>query len=139
MTDRFVDTSGWAAWGSANEPYHIPATVAFQEVWDGGHQLITTTYVLAELTALFIRMRVSRDRQIEMLGDIRSDPSIVVEAIEPTRLDATWKLWASRPDKEWTIVDCASFVVMQSRRLQEAVTTDHHFEQAGYVPLLKPT
>lgn len=137
MTDRFVDTSGWAAWGCLDEPHHIHAAVAFQEVWDCGHRLVTTTYILAELTALFIRLRVPREQQIELLGEIRSDPSVVVEAIEPTWLDSTWKLWASRPDKEWTVVDCDSFVVMRSRSLTEAITADHHFEQAGFIRLLK--
>ena len=45
--------------------------------------------------------------------------------------------WESRPDKEWSLVDCASFVVMQQRGLTEVLTTDHHFEQAGFVRLLK--
>lgn len=89
------------------------------------------------MTALFIRLRVPREQQIELLGEIRSDPSVVVEAIEPTWLDSTWTLWASRPDKEWTVVDCASFVVMRSRSLTEAITADHHFEQAGFIRLLK--
>ncbi len=43
----------------------------------------------------------------------------------------------ARADKEWSLVDCASFVVMQQRGLTEALTTDRHFEQAGFVRLLK--
>ncbi len=43
----------------------------------------------------------------------------------------------SRQDKEWSLVDCASFVVMQQRGIFEALTSDHHFEQAGFVRLLK--
>ena len=40
-------------------------------------------------------------------------------------------------DKEWSLVDCASFVIMKQRGVTEALTTDHHFEQAGFVRLLK--
>jgi predicted nucleic acid-binding protein len=55
-----------------------------------------------------------------------------------TQLDAAaWRLWESRPDKSWSLVDCSSFVVMQQRALTSALTTDHHFEQAGYTRLLK--
>ena len=50
---------------------------------------------------------------------------------------AAWNLWQSRPDKEWNLVDCASYVVMQQRGLSEALTIDHHVEQAGFVRLLK--
>lgn len=31
-----------------------------------------------------------------------------------------------------------SFVVMRKHGILEALTTDHHFEQAGFVPLVKP-
>lgn len=46
-------------------------------------------------------------------------------------------LFARRPDKEWSLVDCLSFVVMKQRRLKDALTTDHHFEQTGFRALLR--
>ncbi len=45
-------------------------------------------------------------------------------------------LFRDRPDKEWGLIDCASFVVMQ-RGLTEALTPDEHFEQAGFRALLR--
>jgi predicted nucleic acid-binding protein len=42
-----------------------------------------------------------------------------------------------RPDKWWSLTDCISFIVMQQEGLTEALTTDHHFEQAGFKILLK--
>jgi predicted nucleic acid-binding protein len=50
---------------------------------------------------------------------------------------SAWGLWRSRPDKTWTLTDCASFLAMQQRCLTEALTSDHHFEQAGFVRLLQ--
>jgi len=47
-------------------------------------------------------------------------------------------IWDGKYDKDLSLVDCASFVVMQQRRITQALTTDHHFEQAGFVRLLKP-
>ena len=46
-------------------------------------------------------------------------------------------MFAARPDKDWSLTDCISFVVMQERNIQDALTADHHFEQAGFVALLK--
>ena len=46
------------------------------------------------------------------------------------------KLHRERPDKEWSLTDCISFVVMQDEQLIEALPADRHFEQAGFKPLL---
>ena len=42
-----------------------------------------------------------------------------------------------RADKEWPLTDCISFVVMPDQGLSEALTADHHFEQAGFKALLR--
>ena len=57
----------------------------------------------------------------------------VPDAAEPPRETR----WAARPDKDWSLVDCASFIVLETRGLAEARTADRHFDQAGYVRLLK--
>ncbi len=46
------------------------------------------------------------------------------------------RLYRERPDKEWGLTDCVSFVVMRERGLTEALTTDDHFRQTGYRALL---
>ena len=46
-------------------------------------------------------------------------------------------LYAGREDKDWSLTDCISFVVMEERGIKEALTSDHHFEQAGYHCLLR--
>ncbi|MGI9060786.1 MAG: type II toxin-antitoxin system VapC family toxin [Ktedonobacteraceae bacterium] len=53
-----------------------------------------------------------------------------------TELDAeAWMLLKNRIDKEWSLVDASSFVVMTRYGMTEALTTDHHFTQAGFVQL----
>ena len=47
------------------------------------------------------------------------------------------EFFRERPDKEWTLTYCISFVVMADERLTNALTGDHHFEQAGFKALLK--
>ena len=75
---------------------------------------------------------------------VSNRPSAPHRAIKPDRsgsrntrtLRKGWELYSSRLDKDWGIIDCISFVLMEERNLIEALTGDHHFEQAGFKVLL---
>ena len=60
-----------------------------------------------------------------------ADACIEVVTFQPELIDAAVQLYRTRPDKDWSLTDCLSFVVMERRHLTEALTTDGHFEQAG--------
>jgi len=60
-----------------------------------------------------------------------------VVGLDPHLYQRGINLYAQRPDKEWSLTDCISFVVMSDRGITEALTGDHHFEQAGFRALLK--
>jgi predicted nucleic acid-binding protein len=138
MLEAFVDTSGWAAWAHAPEQFHALAVAAVEDLWNRGGRLVTTNWILVELTALLTSpMRVPKPQQIQLVQDIRGDPGVLVVTVDAATEAAAWNLWQTRPDKDWSMVDCASFVVMGQRQIVEAVTADHHFEQAGFVRLLK--
>jgi predicted nucleic acid-binding protein len=138
MNELFMDTAGWACWLSRREPHHALALSLVAQTQKAGGRLLTTNYVLTELVALLTSpLHLSRPQQIQFLTALRNAPWVEVVHVDPVLDAATWSLWQSRPDKEWSLVDCASFVVMQQRRLSEAITMDHHFEQAGFVCLLK--
>jgi predicted nucleic acid-binding protein len=138
MVDRFADTSGWASWADDTQKFHALALKIVNETWTQGHQLVTTNWVLAELTALLTSpLRMPKRQQIQLLEGIHTDPGVRVVTIDPLLERAGWTLWENRPDKDWSLVDCVSFHVMQELGLTEAMTADHHFEQAGFVRLLK--
>ncbi len=136
-TDLFVDTSGWAEVLDRTLNDHARALTLITQAVASGRRLITTSSILSELTALFNSpLRIPKAQQIQLVRDLRNDRTIEIVFIdESLDLDA-WNLWETRPDKTWSLVDCASFVVMQRERLTEAITADHHFEQAGFVRLL---
>jgi uncharacterized protein len=71
-----------------------------------------------------------------LIKDLQSDPLTKIIPASDSLFRAGLELFAKRPDKEWSLVDCISFVVMKQRRLTDALTTDHHFKQAGYNALL---
>jgi len=47
-------------------------------------------------------------------------------------------LLQSQTDKTYSLCDAISFILMRDRGVTDALTTDHHFEQAGFIRLLKP-
>jgi len=72
-----------------------------------------------------------------LVGRVRTSSYVEVIHVDPQLDEQAWQLLAKRQDKDWSLVDCTSFVVMQQRGITEALTTDHHFEQAGFIRLLK--
>jgi predicted nucleic acid-binding protein len=70
------------------------------------------------------------------LEGLESDPRNIV--IPPTQdhYEKGIELYRERSDKQWSLTDCISFVVMREEGLIEALTADRHFEQAGFRALL---
>ncbi len=79
----------------------------------------------------------ARSTVVAFLRAIRSDPLFNVIGYDPAVYQAGFDLFAARPDKGWHLTDCISFAVMSERGLSEALTADHHFEQAGFRVIFK--
>jgi predicted nucleic acid-binding protein len=71
----------------------------------------------------------------QVLDAIHSDPRYEIIPAEQPTLDAASALYRQRPDKDWSLTDCTSFVLMRQRIIAEALTADRHFEQADFTPL----
>ena len=138
-SEIFADTSGWASLIDKTQPQHEVAARLYHSTRQRGLKMVTTNYVITELVALLTSpLRLPRTRIIAIVDGIRSSPYFEVVHVDTALDENAWQLLKQRSDKEWSLVDCASFVIMQQRGIVEAVTTDHHFEQAGYVRLLRP-
>lgn len=137
-TDLYVDTSGWLELVDQRQPFHEIAKRRVDEVLRDGGMLITSHLVLIELVALMTSpIRIAKPRQTTILSDLQQDPTIEVVFVDQESTLHAWHLWENRLDKQWSLVDCASFILMQDRGIESALTMDHHFEQAGFVRLLK--
>lgn len=137
MGEIFVDTSGWLCHFDVSQPQHLAAKALVGASIARHQRLVTTSYILVELVALFTsRRRVSRSHMISCIEAINSGTLIETVQIDASLHDQAWTLLKARPDKHWTLTDCAGFVVMQQRGIRDALTTDHHFEQAGFTRLL---
>jgi hypothetical protein len=90
---------------------------------DGARSVVCQSAALASLLSEY------------SLENSNPTPVSIIPA-SPSLLADGWTLYSERPDKEWSLTDCTSFVVMTHEHMTQAFTSDHHFEQAGFVKLL---
>ena len=74
---------------------------------------------------------------VEFLAALRADPHLQIVQATNEIFEQGLDLYENRPDQNWPLTDCISFVVMQREGITEALTGDRHFEHAGFVALLK--
>lgn len=100
------------------------------------NELVTTVWVLTEVADGLApaRNRAGFGRLLEVL---RHNSSVTILPTDQAVFEEGVQLYVARPDKDWSLTDCISFVVMRERRITEALTGDHHFEQAGFTALLR--
>jgi uncharacterized protein len=72
----------------------------------------------------------------EFIRDLRNDSRVTIVELSTDLFDRGLELFESRADKNWSLTDCISFLVMQQRGLSESLSADHHFVQAGFTILL---
>ena len=133
-----MDTSGWASLFITQEPTHSLANRVLNQALQQRQTLITSNYIITELVALLHRpLRQPRARIFEIVDAIKTVPYVQIVHLDSATDQTAWELCKSRSDKSWSLVDCSSFVLMQQLNIQQAFTTDHHFEQAGFIRLLR--
>jgi len=133
MRRLFADTFFFFAYLNAEDAAHGAASQYF-EGFDG--RVVTTEWVLTELADGMAGIE-DRATFTEFHEALRSDPSVSIIPSSPELFAEGLALYSRRKDKEWTLTDCISFVVMKREELGEALTGDHHFKQAGFTTLLE--
>lgn len=130
MATYFADTSFWLALSRKRDQYNRDAIAWNQFVIRSRSSIVTTEAVLWEwLNGLSDAS--TRGVAAEGYRRAHADARIEVVPFQPELIDSAVQLYRTRPDKDWSLTDCLSFVVMERRHLTEALTTDGHFEQAG--------
>lgn len=124
----FMDTYGLIAWFNTRDAAHQPVK-SYLHAFSGS--IVTTEWVLLEFADAFSLSSV-KPFAIEAIKRIHRLPMFVVVGYDLAVYQAGFDLYEARPDKDWSLTDCISFAVMTQRGLSEALTADHHFEQAGF-------
>ena len=128
----FIDTSYFLALVNSRDKYHQIASQVAREVLP---PFVTSEAVLFELGNALAKPP-HRALAVFAMQQIRADVGIEIVHIDPDLFTQTIAFYESRPDKAWGLTDCSSFVLMQQRNLQDVLTADKHFEQAGFTRLL---
>lgn len=128
-----LDTSGLLCYLHQNEPQHQQAV---QLLDSANEKLLTHSYVLAELIALALVRRFPRPAVIDFVSDLLDSSDVETVWVDEQLHRSAIALLIDRPDKTYSLCDAVSFILMRQRRLTEALTTDRHFEQEGFVKLL---
>jgi predicted nucleic acid-binding protein len=98
--------------------------------------IVTTEYVLCEFVNALSKP-LDRPKVHSSLDSILAAKDWTVVPASTSRFDAGRQMHRQHSDKEWSLTDCISFVVMRQVGAQQALTHDHHFEQAGFEALLR--
>jgi predicted nucleic acid-binding protein len=132
MTAVFADTFFYVALLSRRDNRH---RLALDRAQQRRTRIITTQFVLLEV-ANFCRSPRDRERFAFFARMLDTNRQTTIIPCDSTWFRRGLERFASRLDKERSLTDCISFVVMEEHGLTEALTDDHHFEQAGFTVLL---
>lgn len=134
--DVFVDTAGFLSLWDPGDACHAASITRQAELHANRRRFFTTEHVVDETVTLLL-VRHSHEAATDFLTTIERSEALRLEWVGPERFQAAAMLSRRHKDKEWSFTDCVSFVVMRESRVMDAFTADHHFEQAGFVALLR--
>lgn len=128
-----IDTSGWYCLFDDADSRNPKALNFYQSAefrW-------THSFCIDELVALLEARKQNRARSLNFILDILNDSEIQIVWVDEELVRRGMELLLNRPDKSWSLCDSVSFMIMGDERFIEALTTDHHFKQAGFIQLLE--
>lgn len=138
LTEAFLDTAFAIALSSPQDSFHEKALALAEQLELQQTKLVTTRAVVLEIGNALGKQRYRR-QAVALLESLQQDPLVEIHPLSEELFHRSFELYRSRQDKEWGLIDCISFVVMFDQGITAALTTDEHFQQAGFQVLLKET
>ncbi len=132
----FVDTSGFYAMLISTDDRHEAVQHVMNDAKRRKTTFLTTDYVLDE-TATLLKARKLAHLLPQFFQSLDASKAIRIEWTDAERFRICRNFFLKHSDQEWSFTDCLSFCMMKQFRLRDALTKDSHFQQAGFVVLLK--
>jgi predicted nucleic acid-binding protein len=135
MIGVFADTVYWIALVNRSDQLHAKVAAMGAELQS--LRVITSEMVLAEFlngtsNDAYLRLAAAR-----LVDRVRAMGTVTVVPQTAEQFAGALGLYKKADDKEWSLTDCASFLIMEQRGIRAALTHDHHFAQAGFEALLR--
>ncbi|WP_371416149.1 type II toxin-antitoxin system VapC family toxin [Aphanizomenon sp. UHCC 0183] len=121
MIEVFLDTSFAIALSVVTDQNHVRAVQIADQLETNKTRLVTTQAILLEIGNSLSKQKY-RFAAIQLLESLEADPIIEVVRLTNELYDAAFTLFKSRKDKDWGLVDCVSFIVMQNRGIKIVFT-----------------
>jgi len=135
MSKVFLDTSYAVALSARTDQNHHRAAELAEELDASGTHFVTTRAILLEIGNALAKVRY-REAAVRLLNALENDPRVEIVPASDELYRRALEIYRDRRDKEWGLIDCMSFVVMSDQGLNDALTADSHFQQAGFHTLL---
>jgi predicted nucleic acid-binding protein len=126
----FLDTSFVIALEMARDNHHKAAAQYWQSYIQNPQPLVTTDLVFAEIVTFF-NARGLHQKAVEVGDRLVNSQLVEIVSTTPELRKEAWAFFKRHADKQYSLADCASFIVMRKRRIHSALTFDDHFAQAG--------
>ncbi len=131
----FLDTSFSIALSIAKDEFHERAIELTNQIEKEQTWVFTTQAIVLEIGNALSKLKY-RQAAVGIIERLESDSNVSVISMSDELYNNAFELFKNRPDKEWGLIDCISFVVMQEQNIEAALTADEHFVQAGFRALL---
>ena len=131
----FAGTIFWVALIRRNDQYRSAVLPWQNRIQTEGIRIVTTEAVFWEFLNICSDIHLRQIAAKSYLACV-DDPAISIVRFQSREFRSAFGVYRSRMDKEWSLTDCTSMFVMESDQIKLAFSSDHHFEQAGFVKLL---
>ncbi len=132
MRSAFADTWYWINLFDPHDNDHEAARIQSDAVEKLDIRVITSEMVFVEFLAAYSYKGAHlRLTAADVVTEMRSRDDVLVIPQSKSLFDEALNLYRNRRDKEYSLTDCASFVLIRRNDTEEALTRDRHFLQEG--------
>lgn len=132
MSVVFADTFYYLAWVNSRDAKHERAR-QFSASFAG--TVVTSDWVITEL-ANGLCKAINKPVFTIVHSMIQADVNTHVVPLDRRLQQRGVELFTNRLDKDWSLTDCISMIIMKDLDIAEIVTADQHFTQAGFRAML---